>query len=807
MPNGMYLSAEFYLYNRQLLHPMLNRYLLLYLLCFALTTGVAQKLPGLQQPVEIIRDKWGIAHIYAQNEHDLFFAQGYSAAQDRLFQFELWRRQATGTVAGLLGPQELKRDIGTRLFTFRTNNLDAELRHYHPHGPVIVRAFVEGINAYIREILKTPEKLPFEFKVLNTKPGFWTPEVVISRHQGLLSNIREELNYGRLVHLLGEKKVKELQWFHPVTRDGEPDLKLHVDGEALFQPILELYEAFRLPLKFQKEQGKVGLSAQEVQEWFDTEKQYVGSNNWVIDGNQSASGYPMLANDPHRTQSTPSLRYWVHLDAPGWHVVGGGEPTLPGISIGHNDYGAWGLTIFDTDNEDLYVYDINPGNPAQYRYKGRWETMRVRKETIQVKGQPDVSVELKYTRHGPVVFEDKARHKAYAVRAGWLEKGCAPYLASLRMNQAKSWTEFRQACLLSRIPGENMIWATRPAAGRKPEIGWQAVGLAPVRKNWTGLVPVPGDGRYEWSGYLPISQLPHKENPADGVIVTANNNLTPVDYPHRNAVGWIWSSPSRAHRIEEVLKNGQRKTMADFMQLQSDYLSLPARTLVPFLALLSSPDDKTERALSYLRRWDYRLEPNSVPAAMYVAWEGQLRRLLYEEAVPEKARTYFTSLPTKRMIDWVVAAPVARRDSLLLTSLTRATDELAKRLGPDMEEWQYGQTKNKHITLTHPLSGLVDADMQKKINLGPVARGGYAETPNVTGPALNQTHGASFRILVDTEDWDRTMGINTPGQSGDPDNPHYRDLFGLWAENGYFPVYFSREKVQSAAEKTTRLTP
>ena len=159
------------------------------------------------------------------------------------------------------------------------------------------------------------------------------------------------------------------------------------------------------------------------------------------------------------------------------------------------------------------------------------------------------------------------------------------------------------------------------------------------------------------------------------------------------------------------------------------------------------------------------------------------------------------------MIDWVVAAPVARRDSLLLTSLTRATDELAKRLGPDMEEWQYGQTKNKHITLTHPLSGLVDADMQKKINLGPVARGGYAETPNVTGPALNQTHGASFRILVDTEDWDRTMGINTPGQSGDPDNPHYRDLFGLWAENGYFPVYFSREKVQSAAEKTIRLTP
>ena len=796
---------------------------------FILHYSCSQKIPGLQQPVEIIRDRWGINHIYAQNEHDLFFAQGYSAAQDRLFQLELWRRQATGTVAELLGSQEVKRDIGTRLFTFRPTNLDAELRHYHPHGPQIVRAFVAGINAYITEILKTPDKLPFEFKVLKTTPGRWTPEIVISRHQGLLSNIRDELNYGRLVHLLGQERVRELHWFHPVQQEGQPDLTLHVKGEELFQPILELYEAFRLPLKFQQNDPGLGATDEEATNWFEAEKQYTGSNNWVISGSRSTSGYPMLANDPHRAQSTPSLRYWVHLHAPGWNVVGAGEPTLPGVSIGHNDYGAWGLTIFDTDNEDLYVYDINPGNPNQYRYKGGWETMRVLKETIAVKGRPSVTAELKYTRHGPVVFEDKKRHKAYAVRAGWLETGCAPYLASLRMNQARSWTEFRQACTYSRIPGENMIWAGRPSVGRpsvgRPSgdkegtIGWQAVGLAPIRTNWTGLVPVPGDGRFEWSGYLSISKLPNKRNPAEGYIVTANNNLTPTDYPYRNAIGWVWASPSRAHRIEEVLANGQRKGLADFMRLQTDYLSIPARTLVPLLEPLSSPDDPTERALSYLRRWDYKMEPGSVAAAIYMAWEDQVRTAYYYETVPEVAQPYFKSLSTKRMIDWAVSPysviPAKsgsghkgiERDSLLLTCLARATAELTNRLGPDMDEWQYGQRKNKHITITHPLSALVDESMRKKINLGPVARGGYGETVNATGNTLNQAHGASFRILVDTENWDKTLGINSPGQSGDPESPHYKDLFQLWIDNSYFPVYFSREKVKAVGETTIRLVP
>lgn len=791
----------------------MNRLRPLLLLLLSISTVYSQSIPGLQQPVEISKDQWGINHIYAKNEHDLFFAQGYMAAQDRLFQLELWRRQATGTVAELLGPQEVKRDIGTRLFRFR-GDLNKELLHYHPHGPQIVRAFVAGINAYITEILKTPEKLPFEFKVLNTKPQFWTPEVVISRHQALAYNVRDELNNGRLVKLIGADKLRELQWFHPqpnvsTTQTAQPDLTLRVNGEELFQPILELYEAFRLPLKFQGRPTKADedeayvtpKTTDEINDWFDVEKQYVGSNNWIISGNKSASGYPMLANDPHRAQSTPSLRYWVHLTAPGWNVIGAGEPTLPGVSIGHNDYGAWGLTIFETDNEDLYVYEINPANSNQYRYKGRWESMKTLTETISVRDGKPVNTTLKYTRHGPVVFEDKAHHKAYAVRAGWLDIGNSPYLASLRMNQARNWAEFRQACTYSRLPGENMIWADRTGT-----IGWQAVGLAPIRKNFTGLVPVPGDGRFEWSGYLPIQQLPNKVNPPEGYVATANNNLTPTNFPHRNAIGWTWSSPSRAHRIEEVLNDGKRKTMTDFMALQADYLSIPARTLVPLLQNLFSPENRTEQAVSYLRRWDYKLDPSSVAAAIYVAWEEQLKRAIYEQNVPQSARAYLKSLSSKRVID-ALLMPTPARDSLLLLCMDRAVADLTKRLGSDMDDWSYGQRKNKHITITHPLSDLVDKAMQTKINLGPIARGGYAETVNATGPNLNQTHGATFRILVDTEDWDKTLGINSPGQSGNPDSPHYRDLFPIWADNNYFPAYFSKEKVKSVAESTIILKP
>lgn len=765
----------------------------------------------LQQPVEVYKDQWGISHIYAQNEHDLFVTQGYMAASDRLFQLEMWRRQATGTMSELLGESEIKRDIGTRLFKFR-GNMTAELQHYHPHSKQIIEAFVAGINAYIAEARQKPDELPFEFKILNTLPDFWTPEVVISRHQGLLGNIEDEISNARLVKLLGADKVRELSWFHPKNADNEPNLELDkmLDNDVLFSNILEYYQAFRAPLKFPKKDTRLGF-LENFDDWYKDEKENVGSNNWIVSGKLTESGYPMLANDPHRAQSTPSLRYWVHLNAPGWNVIGGGEPTLPGISIGHNEYGAWGLTIFATDNEDLYVYEANPQNPNQYKYKGTWENLKIITDTIQVKGKSPSVVQLKYTRHGPVVFEDSKNNQLYAVRAGWQEVGCSPYLASLRMNQAQTWEEFRQACTFSRIPGENMIWADK-----KGHIGWQAVGISPIRKNWSGLVPVPGDGRYEWGGYLPIDLLPNKFDPSEGFVVTANNNLTPPNFPNRDAIGWEWSNPVRANRVEEVLKSGKKHTLDEFALLQNDYVSLTARKLVPLLKRINMEGENYSTKKNKITSWDsFELAPESTLATLYVEWEKQLQKSVHQLAVPEKARKYMKTISTKRLTDWLVTPPpffgknpLQARDSLLMNCFKMAVDSLTIRLGNDMEKWQYGQAKNKHIKLTHALSAWVtDSTLKAKINLGPIPRGGYGETVNNSSNNLNQTHGASFRILVDTEDWDRTLGINNPGQSGDPRSPHYGDLFNLWGTGGYFPVYFTKSKIMAVSEKTLILKP
>lgn len=781
-------------------------------LLFALLQTPAETLSvtGLRAPVEIVRDHSGISHIYAANEHDLFFAQGYSAARDRLFQFEIWRRQATGTVSELLGPRELQRDVGARLFKYR-GDMKSELDHYHPRGSAIVQSFVDGVNAYIAATERDPKLLPIEFRLLGTKPGRWTPEVVISRHQGLLGNVEEELTYGMAVAAVGPAVVKRLAYFHP----GDPDVALDtaINGKLLSRSILAPYQAFHSVVRFQPSDivgarkndassferlaaaGESLAVAAKANERLD-----IGSNNWVVSGKLSASGSPLLSNDPHRTQSIPSLRYWVHLVAPGWNVIGGGEPEIPGISIGHNERGAWGLTIFETDGEDLYVYKTNPADAGQYWYGGRWESMRTIRDSVRVKGGKPVPVVLHFTRHGPVVFEDSANHVAYAVRAAWLEPGGAPYMASLRMDQATTWDEFRDACAYSNIPGENMIWADRTGT-----IGWQAVGIAPIRTHWSGLVPVPGDGRYEWNGYLPIKEKPHVVNPPAGFIATANNNLIPPGYEHMDAVGFEWADAYRWRRISEVLSAGKKLTVADMTRLQTDYLSIPARELVPLLTKLHASRPSTESARQMLAGWNFVLDTASVPGGIYEAWLRRLRTNVGQVMVPAPARQFFAAngLSMTRIVEWLSnpgaefgASPTASRDSLVLRSLDEAVDDLTRRFGTAPDKWRWGQPSYHHVTITHALSNAVDSATRAKLNVGPAPRGGDALTVGATGGADNQTSGASFRIDMDLADWEKTVGTNTPGQSGDPDSPHYRDLFPLWATDRYFPVPFARAAVE-----------
>lgn len=791
-------------------------FLSLLTLCFSCKespTGVSDelKLDGLQEPVEIVRDEWGINHIYAQNQHDLFFAQGYAAAEDRLFQFEIWRRQATGTVAELLGERELKRDIGTRLFKFR-GDMETEMNHYHDDGVEIITAYTDGVNAYIDAILKTPELLPIEFKMLDIQPQKWTPEVVTSRHQGLLGNIDQELQIGRAVAKLGAETVKDLYWLHP----KDPDLTIDpsINTDLLSDDILELYNAYRKTVKFQKEdiipayrntkEEEAVLSLYEGK----NDSLAIGSNNWVVRGALMEDGNTYMANDPHRTIAVPSLRYMTHLVAPGWNVIGGGEPEIPGISIGHNEYGSWGLTVFRTDGEDLYVYELNPENQNQYKHNGEWVNMEQRSETIKVKGQADHTVQLSYTLHGPVTRIDKENNVAYAVRCAWLEPGGSPYLASLRMDQAKTWEEFREACNYSNIPGENMIWADK-----KGNIGWQAVGIAPIRKNFSGLVPIPGDGRFEWDGYLPIIEKPNDFNPAQGFLATANQNVTPDDYVHWDAIGFSWSDPYRGDRVNEVLGADKKMTMEDMKALQTDYLSIPARQLVPMLENLVFTG-KAAEAKNTLVKWDFKLEANSIPAAVYVAWENQIKALANERFIPEAGKGIVPGIQLKRIMNWIHTPdtrfgvnPILDRNTFLSDAFTSAITDLQENLGSDINQWQYGQEKNKHTYMEHALSAAVNRETKVKLDLGPLPRGGNAYTPGSTGGNLRQSSGASFRMIVNTGDWDAAIGTNGPGQSGNPDSPFYTNLFEPWAKDQYFPVYYSRSKIDSVAVSTKKFLP
>tara|TARA_S200000501_G_scaffold130045_1_gene122903 strand:- start:1407 stop:3770 length:2364 start_codon:yes stop_codon:yes gene_type:complete len=775
------------------------RFNLIILLSIFLFSCSSKKSLDLMDKVEVLRDNNGINHIYANNQRDLFFMQGYLAAKDRLFQFEIWRRQATGTVSEIFGEEELERDIGTRLFMFR-GDLKEELNHYHDEGFEIITSYTEGVNAYIREVMNNPKSLPIEFKLLNIKPELWTPADVISRHQGLLGNIEQELNIGRAVSKIGEEKVKSLQWFHP----KDPKLKLdeNITEQDLDNDILKLYKAFRKPIEFKKEylvkkylkENELEISFIENEKYLD-DKFSIGSNNWTISGNKTISGYPILANDPHRTIVAPSLRYITHLVAPGWDVIGGGEPEIPGISIGHNGFGAWGLTVFRTDAEDLYIYDINPKNLNQYWYNGRWYDFKIIKESIPIKGRENFEVDLYYSVHGPVTFIDKERKKGYAVRCGWLEPGGSPYLASLRMNQSKSWDEFREACNYSNIPGENMIWADREG-----NIGWQAVGIAPIRNTHSGLVPVMGDGRYEWVDYLPIIEKPNIFNPKEDFFATANQNVTPISYDKWNAIGFSWSDPYRGDRVDEILSSKKKLSMQDMIDLQVDYFSYPSVYLIDLLnEVIDNENNFLSQYIRYidlLNDWDNKLLKNSVEAMIYVSWERTIIKLFHEEFVPEEVNELL-SVQLYTIIDQISKMEVNQKKSFLIETFIVSINNLKNKFGENIENWTYGQNEYKHIKVKHPLEDIVNDSIYKILSFKSYPRGGNGYTPNSTSSNLSQSSGASFRVIIDTKDWDNSLATNSPGQSGNPTSPFYRNLYEDWANDKYFNLFYSKEKIKS----------
>jgi penicillin G amidase len=782
--------------------------------------ATALRVPGLQAPVELLRDSAGIVHIRAQNEHDLFFAQGYSAARDRLFQLELWRRQATGTMAEALGPRWVERDRASRLLKYRGSMRD-ELAHYHPRGAAIITAFVDGINAYVARVQREPALMPPELKWLGITPGRWTPAVVVSRHNALASNARDELGTARAVRAIGDDAVRRRRRYEP----AEARLALDSAVTRLLDAVgdnaaLAAYDGFKNVPVFRADEVNVSVRrAPDSTNAPDTsaaarspngpDPERWESNNWVVDGSRTRSGKPIVANDPHRTIATPSLRYLVHLTAPGWDVIGGGEPAIPGVAIGHNRAGAWGLTIFGIDAEDLYVYETRTDNPRAYVYGAGTERMREEVDTIRVKGTAPRIVRLRFTRHGPVLFEDTVRHVAVALRAGWLEVGGAPYLASLRIDQATNWRQFRDALSYARMPTLNWVWGDTSGA-----IGWQSAGIAPVRRTWDGLVPVPGDGRFEWSGFLPILDLPHLAAPPKGAFGSANAFNVPADYAHFDAVARTWAEPFRLRRLTEVLDTLTRADVQTMARLQHDEQALAARALVPLLRTLEFTSPQAKAARDSLLAWNRVLSVNSLGAAIYAVWERRLLSHTADMVLPTEARALLRSVPLARTVEWLTEAdsilgenPFVSRDFILFRAFNEAVSDLSRRFGRDMSTWRYGDPKLHHARIAHPLDRLVADSIRSQLSPGPLARGGYANTLNATGNSDNQTAGASFRVVIDLADWDGAIATNTPGQSGDPRSPHYQDLFALWARGEYVPLPFSRTAVDRRTEEKVTIRP
>jgi penicillin amidase len=547
-----------------------------------------------------------------------------------------------------------------------------------------------------------------------------------------------------------------------------------------------------------------------------------GSNNWTVSGALTYSGKPMLANDPHRVIGLPSLRYMVHLVAPGWNVAGAGEPGLPGVALGHNEHIAWGFTIFGLDQQDLYLEELNPADPLQYKTEKGWEKMEVKVERVRFRvpkvttDEKDVleinseggsgEVRLKFTRHGPVLWEDGKR--ALALRWVGSEPGTAGYLASLSIDRAQNWEQFESAVARWKVPSENLVYADIDGS-----IGEHSAGLAPIRK-WTGLLPVPGAGAFEWTGFVPVAELPHSFNPKEGFIATANHKMIPDRYPYN--VGFEWASPYRISRIKWMFANAKRNnhklTLPDMASLQNDITSLAAQQ---FQKLLQSTPLKDDPSLQHFLKWDGELERGSSEAALYEVWLDKIRiaiadRFAKNRSAAQVLSERYKDLPPDSIFgilsvpesDLLGGNPTPDRNLLLANTLKSAREELSKLMGADASQWTWG--KLHVVRFRHALDQQPGA--KQLFDLGPLARPGDEYTPNATGMgnSWDQISGASYRQIIDLSNWDRSWVVNTPGQSGQPGSPHYSDLMPLWDAGRYFPLLYSRKAIEG--ETTDRLT-
>jgi penicillin amidase len=779
-------------------------------------------LQGLHETVEVITDRYGVPHIYAQNEDDLFFAQGFVHAQERLWQMELNRRIGSGQLAEIFGEIALETDrFARRLGMHRASAAAAQ--QLPEHSKRILSAYAQGVNAYIE---RNRNNLPLEFTFLRFKPAPWqiTDTIQWSKMMGwnLGGNWETEVIRARIVARLGAERASKLEAGydprHPLI------IPPGVEYQGINLGILEQYEQLKQLSGF----GTMG-----------------GSNNWVVDGTMTTTGLPILCNDPHLGQAAPSIWYECHLVAGDIDVIGASFPGTPGIVIGHNQHIAWGLTNAVSDVEDLYIERFNPQNPSQYEYMGKWEEVQVIREEIKVKGaNVPVIEEVHITRHGPILTNIPhpspgaqpgnnganagTNELPLALRWTGLEKHDI-ISAAQKLNRATNWEEFRDALREWDEPPQNVVYADIHG-----NIGYVMAGAIPIRAKGQALLPSPGwNGEYEWTGYVPFDELPQAFNPEQHFIATANNRVVDDNYPYY--ISHEWMNGYRAQRIRDLLTSKGKLAPSDMATIQADQYSLPAVEIVPHMLKLQPASPLEKDALDALRVWNYILAPDSAAAAIYSMFLFKLERIVFSAMLGDEETTLHSYLGVGSTIlspmngyasrskpllirllnehnnnwfaDSVVPNGPKTWDEALSGAFHASTEELRAKLGNNVSRWKYGAIHK--MTYSHPLGMIKPLD--RIFNRGPYGIGGDIDTVSMGATLPNQPDIVmtvpSYRQIINLADLKASLSGHAPGQSGHPASKHYADFIKSWLRVEHHPQLFERSMIEENAAGTLWLAP
>ena len=761
---------------------------------------------GLHSPAEIIRDSWGVPHIYAADDHDLFFAQGFAHAQDRLFQMDLNRRLGLGRLSEVTGPLSLPLDKFARYLGW-PRAAQAQVAGSDGETAAAITAYAAGVNAFI-----ATQPLPAEFRLLAYRPEPWDALATSAWGTvlawGLSCNWETELMRAWLLDELGPERAAELT---PVyATDYATTIPDALVGRRLAAGLLT---AFRETATH----GPVGAPL------FG---QGLGSNNWVVAGSRTASGRPQLANDPHLPPVFPTIWYANHLCGGHYHVTGFTLPGVPGVIIGHNEHCAWGVTNAFPDVQDVFIERFDPQDPTRYEVDGEWQTAEVVEETIRVRGRRPVRLAIRATHRGPV-FSDVLPGSHADLSYNWtIFHGGNHLRCVLDSNRATDWPSFHEALRHWTFPSQNVVYAD--VAGT---IAYALPGLIPQRRRGDGLAPAPGwVSDFDWNGFVPFDELPIYVNSPEGFLATANNCMVGDSYPHLLTGEWL--PEYRVRRIRELLGGAHDLTLADQQRIQTETVSpLARRFLTAALPAVSNPaDDYTREAVAQLAGWDGNMAEDSVPATLYFGWLVHFMRAAVAQAVgPARADALlaksdpvgfpfmpFYEIGYELALRWLEAAN--RGDAspewigdvrpLLGPALRQTLDVLRREYGNDPAGWTWGRLHR--ITFAHEMARLPGIGRLWRPITVPAPGDGYCinqsdMTPHF--PPDPSTIIASCRLLVDVGAWDEALAALPGGQSGHPASAHYRDRLAEWRAGRYFPLLFSRERVQAAAQGVWSLEP